>query len=104
MFNFKELFALIGLLMIIGIVGILYRVAMESPTNIARNGQVLCSQDTRTCANGTVEKRTELDCTFARCPQYLPSATTTATTTVIGVVATSSNNGTHNAGTVTVPN
>ncbi len=82
MFNFKELLALVGLLIVIGIVGIMYRTVMERPTNIAGNGQILCSQDTRTCADGTVEKRTEPDCTFAVCPQNMPNATTTATTSI----------------------
>ncbi len=76
MFNFKELFALIGLLLVIGIVGIMYRLAMERPVTI-ENGQVLCSQDIRTCANGLIEKRQEPACTFATCPQPVQQVSTT---------------------------
>ncbi len=91
MFNFKELFALVGLLIVIGIVGILYRTVMERPTNIAGNGQILCSQDTRTCASGVVQKRTEPGCAFVTCPPVLPVATTTASTTADGVTTSAGN-------------
>lgn len=103
MFNFKELFALVGLLFIIGIVGILYRTVIERPVNLTQNGQVICSQDTRTCADGTIQKRTEPACTFAICPQDLPVATTTATTTVIDSATTSVKKSTHNVGGVPSP-
>lgn len=59
----KNLLLGIGLIVVVGLGGFLYRNAIEHP-----NQQVSCPLDAEVCPDGTSISRTGLSCTFAPCP------------------------------------
>ncbi len=78
MFNLKELFAFVGIIILLGIGGFLYNNIMQQSWRINKNNNTVCTQDTRVCPNGSLVKRIPTTCSFAACPQS-PQATTTLT-------------------------
>ncbi len=81
MFNLKELFAFIGIIILLGIGGFLYNNIMQQSWRHSENNNIICTQDTRVCPNGSVVKRIPTTCNFAICPQKQQATTTQATTT-----------------------
>lgn len=84
MFNLKELFAFIGIIILLGIGGFLYNSIMRQPWRINKNNNTVCTQDTRVCPNGSIVKRIPTTCSFAACPQNSQATTTpTQSTTTV---------------------
>ncbi len=63
MFNFKELFAGIVLVFLLGVVGFLYRLSIDS----SYKGVSVCSFDTKTCPDGSFVGKIGPICSFSPC-------------------------------------
>src|SRR5438046_3034336 len=62
--SMKALFSGILVILIVGIGGLVYRNAVEHPSQ-----PITCPLDARVCPDGTSVKRTGMSCEFPACPQ-----------------------------------
>ncbi len=62
----KQLFALVTLLLVVGIGGFMYRNALERP--VSDTHQVACAEEAKLCPDGTSVVRTGVTCSFSTCP------------------------------------
>ncbi len=72
----KQLFALVVILVVLGIGGFMYRNALERPAVIVTPTETACTMEAKICPDGTSVGRSGPDCAFAPCK--LPNAEDTA--------------------------
>ncbi len=64
----KNAFLWVVLLAILGIVGFMYRAALEAPKHATNSQGTVCAQDAHVCPDGTSVGRVAPSCEFAACP------------------------------------
>jgi hypothetical protein len=85
----KELFAGIVLILVVGVMGFLYRNVVENPkifipNSIANGTGAVCTDEAKVCPDGSAVGRTGLGCNFAACP--FPNIEITIASSTIGFI------------------
>lgn len=68
----KQLFALVVILVVLGVGGFMYRNALEHPTTSVTPAETACTMEAKLCPDGTSVGRSGSECAFAPCK--LPNA------------------------------